>query len=334
MTTAGNATSTRRAARGGVRGAVVAGALLAVAYIGVLAAVDGYNGVFGQLHRLLAILPFVAAASLSSYAVRYVRWRWLLGRAGAPAFPWWRGFLAYLAGFALTASPGKVGELLRIRYFAQMDVSADRVIACFVFERLFDLIALLILALPLALLLPKFWIGAVFVLAGLAAVVVASRNPRLRYYPVRMLRRYGLRAPARWVCTLGKGLGGVAVHAGPTECAGSLCLGVGAWSLQSLGFVVLMGHLGIGQPLFDAIAILPAAMLLGAASLIPGGIGTTEAAIAAILTLAGVPLATGILAAVGARVGSLWFGMATGIASCLVLDLSAAAGLSGSVETG
>lgn len=54
-------------------------------------------------------MPGLAAVAFASYGLRYARWHWLLRRAGhgVPAMP---GFAGYLAGFAFTATPGKVGE--------------------------------------------------------------------------------------------------------------------------------------------------------------------------------------------------------------------------------
>jgi hypothetical protein len=94
--------------------------------------IDRRNHVFEHISDLATILPPVALFAFASFALRYLRWRWLLGRQGLDV-QWKEGFLAYLSGFALTASPGKVGELMRIRYFSPMGVPPDQVIACFIF---------------------------------------------------------------------------------------------------------------------------------------------------------------------------------------------------------
>src|SRR5450756_2249804 len=99
--------------------AILVLALLAAAYVGVLAYLDQRNHLFDNLAAIRGFLPVLVALSLVSYGLRYARWKWLLGRHGF-AVPWLAGLLAYLAGFALTASPGRVGELVRIRYFAAL----------------------------------------------------------------------------------------------------------------------------------------------------------------------------------------------------------------------
>ena len=134
----------------------------------------------------MAILP-VAAISLVTFALRCARWRWLLRRLGSPV-PSIPGAIAYLAGFALTASPAKVGELIRIRYFADLGVPPHRVIAAMVFERTSDIVVLLALALFLAE-AAGFWLASGFAAVTIAVVLLAVRFARWWPAPAGWLRR-------------------------------------------------------------------------------------------------------------------------------------------------
>ena len=73
----------------------------------------------------ISLAPFkegwwaVAAAaglSLFNYALRVMRWQWYMRRAGH-RLPWGFTALAFMSGFAFTLSPGKVGEMVRARYY-------------------------------------------------------------------------------------------------------------------------------------------------------------------------------------------------------------------------
>ena len=121
-------------------------------------------------------LPLAALFTFLGFVLRYLRWCGLLRRRGY-VVPLGPGFLAYLAGFALTASPGKVGELIRIRYFSAIDVPADQVTACFVFERSLDLFALLLLSMLLAGSAPGLGLGLTFVVIVAASVYVLAQLP-------------------------------------------------------------------------------------------------------------------------------------------------------------
>ena len=119
--------------------------LLTCFYLGLLLWVDAKNHVLTQLHLLANALPFLLGISLLSYLFRYLRWYWLLSRSGF-SVEWRYGLIAYLAGFAFTATPGKVGELIRIRYFTKVGVPANISFGAFIYERTLDLIVVLFLA--------------------------------------------------------------------------------------------------------------------------------------------------------------------------------------------
>ena len=90
-------------------------------------------------------------------------------------------------------------------------------------------------------------------------------------------------------------------------------LGVTAWSLQAYGLVVILSDLGWGLPPVAALAIQPAGMLIGAASLLPGGLGTTEAAITLLLESFEIPRATAAITAIATRVSTLWLAIVLGL---------------------
>jgi uncharacterized protein (TIRG00374 family) len=101
----------------------------------------------------------------------------------------------------------------------------------------------------------------------------------------------------------------------------SMILGILAWSLTSFCFVLLLRHLGVSLPIMSALAIYPLAMLAGAASMLPGGVGTTEVTLVALLSLFNVPLETATLAAIGIRFASMWFSVLCGLVAMSSIEL-------------
>src|SRR5690606_19639500 len=123
-----------------LRKAFWAAAAITVLYVAALFWADARNHVFDRLPEVVALLPALVGLSLVSYALRFARWHRLLARVGH-ATPLLRGWCAYVSGFAFTATPGKVGELLRIRYFLPLGVPPAHVLSAFVFERACDITA-------------------------------------------------------------------------------------------------------------------------------------------------------------------------------------------------
>lgn len=230
------------------------------------------------------------------------------------------GYLAYLAGFAFTATPGKLGELLRIRYLTPQGVPPWRVLAAFVYERALDLMAVLLLS-ALAIGQNDIFIivfgFAVIILSGL---VFAVLNPAWLTRASVYMRFYRLNKLARICRTVRDGLSGCRVWATLPDILVSIVLGVLAWCITSFSFVWLLNQLGVSIPALSALAIYPLSMLAGAASMLPGGVGSTEATIVVLLSLFDVPLATATLAAVGIRFSSMWFAVLCGFVALCALE--------------
>ena len=81
----------------------------------------------------------------------------------------------------------------------------------------------------------------------------------------------------------------------------------------------LLDHIGVALPWQTAISIYPIAMLAGAASMIPGGMGSTEVTIVGLLLAQGVNTTSATLAAVGIRITTLWLSILLGFLAIFTL---------------
>jgi len=95
-----------------------------------------------------------------------------------------------------------------------------------------------------------------------------------------------------------------------------LAIGMVGWGFEGLAFWLLLDWLGTDIGLATATAIFLTAVLSGALSGLPGGLGGTEATSIALLALQGVPLDTAVLATAIIRVATLWF--AVGLGFCVM----------------
>ena len=129
--------------RRGVVWALAAGVLVYVA-MGFYA---GRKDVTGELaHFAWALMGPILGLSLANYGIRFLRWELYLRRLGIRVRPW-TSVSVFLAGLAMTITPGKVGEfiksyLLKEAHDVPMATSAPVVFV----ERVGDLLGLLLLA--------------------------------------------------------------------------------------------------------------------------------------------------------------------------------------------
>lgn len=258
-------------------------------------------GVFGLAIALLL--------SLVNYGLRFVRWQWYLSAMAHP-MPWWPSLKIYLAGFALTTTPGKAGEALRGVLLKRWAVPYPTSLAAFLSERLSDLLAVVILALfglstyPDAQ--PLIAIGAA---AILVAFIVLS-NKRLLTRMHQAIR--GVSRPS----TLLRHLLEILIQArrchSPGLLLGATSLSLVAWAAEAWAFHLILHWMGLDVPLAFAVFVYAVSMLAGALSFMPGGLGGAEVAMVALLIFAGTSSAEASAATILIRLATLWFALIIG----------------------
>ena len=250
---------------------------------------------------------------LVAWAVRGFRWHYYTRNLGLEV-PFWPNQLAFAASFAFTATPGKAGEvvkslLLRMRYGVRATATAGALLI----ERLMDLLAVLVLSiggLRLADARLYFW-GSVVLLSLLVVFVVAPgvHEPLLRGIGgIRLFSRSLLERPSEAVLAL---LASGRHLLRPVPAMVGLLLAVVAWGLEAVGFSWILAGLGAEVPLSAAASIFALATLVGALSMLPGGLGGFEATMLLLLTstAGGLALAEGdaVAATLLIRLATLWF---------------------------
>jgi uncharacterized membrane protein YbhN (UPF0104 family) len=285
-------------------------------------------GLLADLPRLIAalsrwqwsFLPLVVAAVLANYGLRFLRWHYYLHVVGVHDVTSPVSLAIFLSGFALTMTPGKLGEVLKSFLLRQVNetpvsYSASLVVA----ERLTDVLAMVLLA---ALGLGAFQAGwqalLIVSLCCLALIVVVQQ----RELCLHLLDVAG-RLP--WVgrfAGLARNLyesSYLLLQWRPLLAA--TLVAVLAWFGECLAFYLVL--VGLGTPgafslLFQATFIYATASLLGALSFLPGGLGATEGSMALMLTqLTGLTRDPAIAATLLIRFATLWFAVLLGVFSLL-----------------
>jgi len=86
-----------------------------------------------------------------------------------------------------------------------------------------------------------------------------------------------------------------------------------AWGLEGVGFALCTRELGFsGLDVAASVAVYAVATIVGAFTFLPGGIGLTEASMAAILVTAGMAASAASAATLITRVVTLWWAVLLG----------------------
>lgn len=244
---------------------------------------------------------------LFNYFLRGLRWRLWMAQHQRP-LGLLEGLRLYLAGYTFTPTPGNIGEAARGMLLARDPLSAAQSLAIFGAERLADLMCLLLMCLPLmgwlvAQIQPDTATMGVFVV-GFAALLVMGLLAKFH-------RQLQHRFP--WLCDAWRCLA--------TRPLVWLGLTAVAWTAQGLAVWLLCRDAGLTIAPLHAAGVYAVAMVGGALSLLPAGLGGTEVLLAALLVAHGASAATALSITVLVRVVTLWLAVAVG---ALALVYSAA----------
>ena len=317
---------------GNLRGKLILGVALGIVVVAGLAVYADLSKMAEVLRRFeWWLLPFILLFTLFNYGLRFYKWDVYLRMVGATGVPKRTSLLIFLSGMAMAMTPGKVGELLKSYLLKQVRgtpiaTSAPIVMA----ERVTDGIAMLVLA-SVGLVLFDYGRILLIAIAILAAIFLVIFQNRALF---ERLLSMGERLPV-----VSKGVHHFhAFYESSYELfrLPNLVFGVGigvvSWFGEVVAFVLVM--MGLGVP-FSALLvvicafIMSASTLIGSVTLLPGGLGTTDASIAGMLIFLvppqlGIPMPqdTAIAATLLIRFATLWFGVGIGLVSLLIMQRS------------
>ncbi|MFC5078835.1 hypothetical protein VTH8203_03420 [Vibrio thalassae] len=257
---------------------------------------------------------------LVSIFVRYFRWHLIMKNNGEDHC-FFRGLFFYVSGFAFTASPGKIGELSRVIHYRAIGVSSDVVISSFIIERFFDLIVVLVLASVLLVNFSSLKLVAVVIIFMITVVVLLANNLTLTKSICRFFVNKNYFNTRRLFLLVYKVFCNVNYGLETKSFLVYMLLGTMAWCSTSFILVYLSYIFDIQVNGLDLMAVYPAAMLSGAVSFIPGGVGATEAVIVIILNHWGVSLTVATTIALIVRFSTLWLAMFVGIICTIISSL-------------
>ncbi len=303
---------------------LIGGVLLGVlVYLGIVLWADAGKVANAVSNLPLWVLPVACGLSLANYAIRFWKWQRYLNLLGIKVERR-ASWLVYLSGFALSVTPGKLGEvfksfLLKRLVGTPIHTSAPIVIA----ERFTDLLAYLILiALGGIASYPEyqwvFWLT--LALSGVGLALAGSRTV------ARLTARVLKHTPYLWRISerVEVSFESTRTLLAPREIVLPTLISVVGWGLECTGFWIIANVLGGEAQISFLEAVFGYALgaVAGAVLIIfPGGLGMTEFSIGRVLRLqytAGgltkeVAQTQATAAVLLTRLCTLWFAVLVGL---------------------
>ncbi len=279
-------------------------------------------GLWSQGEKLLPLLirlwPQVLVGLflvLSGYVIRFSRWRMLM-YAVHPQPPILRDARIWIGSYAFTVTPGKSGEAVRALLLKkEFGIPISTALITLLVERISDVTAvflLLFVNLPFLLGWDRSLIisGSLFILVGFLLWLLLQKEEWIN----RLLRMVELLLPGKFANAGSRAFVALRSLLQVKLLLLSTFIGAISWSLEGVTLWLILQGLGVTQISIGGATIAhTSAGLLGALTLLPGGLGSTEAGTVALLGLQGLALDIATPATLLIRLMTLWFATGLGV---------------------
>lgn len=287
---------------------------LVIAGLVGLAAATGWEETmtaFKSLH--LREIVILLALSLVNYVCRGLRWHLFAQRLGLKT-RLLQNMRHFLGGFAMSVTPGRVGELVRMRWLRRETGWAfERTAPLVLVDRAADLAAMaILLVLALALSTSGMTGGVPVAILAIAAAIVATR-PKLLRAVAGLGHVLTRKTFPHFFARVRRAALSLNAFTGPSLLLAAGAFGLVGWMAEGYAFHLLLVWLGADIGLWKAVGIFIFSTLAGGLTGAPGGLGGAEAAMVALLVIDGVPLEVAVPATLVIRVTTLWFAILIGL---------------------
>ena len=258
-----------------------------------------------------AWMPVILACTLLNYVFRY--WKWDYYTSTLRMHPGYTAnLIIFFSAFTMAVTPGKLGEVLKSYLLKQVNgTPVSRSAPIVIAERLTDFIGLVLLLIVGAYVFDisraavigfaVFFFAVTLLMAwrkgSLAVIAVLGRLPVIRKFAQHGHDAYE----------------SIYILLRPKPLLIAVVLSVVAWSFECFGYWIILHVFDAPPTVLKATFIYAFSTVVGAVSMLPGGLGTTEGSLTGLSMLAGATKDVAVASTFIIRVATLWFAVLLGI---------------------
>jgi len=217
----------------------------------------------------------------------------------------------FTSGLIMSISPGKIGELLKAYLIKnKYQVSFSKTSSIIFAERIIEFIALIIIAFA-GVFLYEFgyqYIVIPIIVIGLLFFIVSSKNIVSIIFSLLTKITY-FKNKINNLSMMHSSL----VRLFETKLfLKMLILSIAAWLLECFGFYIILSSFAIDVKVMWSAFVYSIAIIFGAISMLPGGLGATEGSLTYLLSQNSIAENIAIVSTILIRIVTLWFSVLIG----------------------
>ena len=286
---------------------------LIILFAVVVYLIMGVYANFGNL--LLALekfnwiyLPLMIILVTLAYFVRFIKWNFFLRNVDVN-LPLKQNLFVFFSGLSMTITPAKAGEIWKGWLIREINgENLSNTVPVVIVDRVTDVIGLIILSLT-GILYYKSGIYVLLILVILfAAFIIAIKSETISNRLISILETRA----GRYSGDIKDMHETFKRSLASKYLVGMSLLAVVAWFLECLSIFFVIQGFGQSISLVLSVFLYSFASIVGAVSLIPGGLGVAEATLSGLLVIFGFSSSIAVGAALIIRLGTLWYGAILG----------------------
>jgi len=262
------------------------------------------------------LLPPLLLLSFLNYFTRFLKWDYYLSLIKVQIKKI-DSLSIFMSGLIMSITPGKIGEFLKSYLVKEVTNEPISKTAPVIFaERITDFLSLLILSIigsyafnygiTFSIIVTAFFIFLIYIISNkricLTILNRLERLPIIKKYLISIHNTY------ESSYQLLK----------PLPLLKMTVVSLLAWGFECLGYYLILLNFNIDFGFFWTSFSYAFAIIAGAVSLLPGGLGVTEGSLTFLIVNKGIPNSTAVATTLLVRIVTLWFAVVVGIVSVFI----------------
>lgn len=271
---------------------------------------------FNKFNWLL--LPVLLLLSSGNYIVRFLKWEYYLRLLGIK-IPLNHSVKIFFSGLSMSASPGKMGEVLKSFLLKEIYNEPISKTASIIFaERLTDFLSLTFLTIIGIYFFHYSVIWVYFVLLFFLIVIIIVSNRRFAGFFIGIINKFSfLKSYSSKVINLYES---AYTLLQPVHLLKMILLSIISWSFECFAFYLILINFDLSVTLLFPTFVYSLSTIAGAVSMLPGGLGVTEGSLSLILIGSGISKEIAVASTLIIRVVTLWFAVLLGLTVLVIFQ--------------
>ena len=289
--------------------------IVTIALYFIFLVISDLGEVYEQLNKMdVSYLPIILLLIPLCWIVLFTRWNLLLKNSNVHV-PIKDNLKIYMSGFALSITPGKVGELIKSQLLkTKFGIPREKTAPIVLVEQLYSIIGIIGVSI-LGIWYFEFGTQIILIAAsllGITLILISSKRFFDKFLTllsrIKFLSQYTLTLSNSYDVLRKSTRGWIVVYAS--------ALSIAFWLIESVIAYFVLLSFGINHIEFlSVITTYTSSILLGVASFLPLGIGVVEGSLAGFFTLQGVDVSIALTLVIFIRIFTRWIAVSVGFVS-------------------